>query len=206
VGNPLFDAVIYSLKQHSTGRTYAVACELPSQKPWTGFEFVFCSKPDLKILETNSGLANHAISLFTVMPLHLFFTCDGTYFEGINDLLAIRKQLKPDLKNHSWWNLTKDKAQLLPQAIGGSDWQDTVLRIYHLAKAKARQLFADRLGPSLEEEIELIAEQVRQLGARREESARDEIILLKLLASSINKWDVELDGLGFLSINEISLN
>jgi len=205
VGNPFFDAVITSLGLHSAGRTYAVGCDFPGRSAWTGFEFSFRARPDLKLLEGNYGLANQALSLFTLRPVHFFFTCDGEYFENGEELLAIRKLLKPELKDRVWWNLTKERAQLLPQVLGGRDWQDTVFGLYKIAQEKALEVIGERLTRELEKEIGRIAEHMRQLRRRPEESGRDEITSLQLLAMAIDNWNVELDGLGFLSVNGINL-
>jgi ATP-dependent helicase HepA len=205
VGNPFFDGVIETLWQQPTARTYAVACTSAQHEGWTGLEFAFYAKPDLKMLEGNYGLANQATSLFTTKPIHLFFTTEGVYDAGGDVLLAIRQQLTKDLKGRTWWNLTKEKAQLPSQSLGGRDWQDTVQDIYKIARDTARQLFAERFGGVIEAETKRIAEQCRQLRQQGDDLSQRDIIPLQVLALSIENWSVELDSLGFLSVNEINV-
>jgi ATP-dependent helicase HepA len=205
VGNPLFDAVINSLRLHPTARTYAVACDAPGSYGWSGFEFVFYALPDLQILGGAQGIVNHAMGLFSAAPLHLFFTVDGGYSERGDELLALRQSLKGESKDRTWWNLTKDKAQVLTHALGGRDWQDTVLCLHESARKKARELYALRFKSEIEAEVGHIAEQVRQLRKRDDAAARADITALQLLAMSISEWKIELDSLGFLSVNEINV-
>lgn len=205
VGNPFFDAVIRSLALHPTGRTYALACSLLGHEPWMGFEYVFFAVPDLKPLANNYGLVNQALSLFTARPLHLFCDGQGDFTERGEELLAIRRSLKPEHKNRSWWNLTKEKSQLLPQAFGQHDWQDAVSHTYQLAKDRARLFFRERLALTLEAEMARIAEQIRQGKGQPDRFAENETGALLLLLDSITNWCVESDSLGFLSINEITV-
>jgi ATP-dependent helicase HepA len=201
IGNPLFDAVISSLQLHSTGRSYAVACEFPARSAWTGFEFVFRISPDLKLLQGNYGLSNQALSLFTARPLHFFYSHDGKYFEDGDELLAIRRQLQLNVRNHVWRNLNEN-AELLRGVVGPRDWQDTVLAVYGIAEEKARQTFALRIAADIEREIERLSEHMRQLRERQNESDQDEIASLQTLQLAITNWHIELDGIGFLSIND----
>ncbi|MBS1807636.1 MAG: DEAD/DEAH box helicase family protein [Acidobacteria bacterium] len=205
VGNPFFDAVIQSLVMHPTGRTYALACRLSGHESWMGFEYVFFVAPDLTPLVNNYGLVNQALSLFTAQPLHLFCDGQGNFTERDSELLSIRRRLKPEHKNRSWWNLTKEKSQLLPHSFGEQDWQDAVNHTYRLAKDRARLLFRERLALTLEAEMARIAEQLRQAKGQPDRFAENETEALLLLLDSITNWRVELDSLGFLSVNEITV-
>jgi hypothetical protein len=205
VGNPFFDAVIRSLLMHTTGRTYALACCLAGYEPWMGFEYVFFVVPDLKPLANNYGLVNQALSLFTAPPLHLFCDGEGYFTDRDRELLTIRSKLKPEHKDRSWWNLTKEKSRLLPQAFGQREWSDAVSHTYQLAKNRARHLFQQRLSLTLEAEPVRIAEQIRQAKGQPERLTENEIEALRLLLDSITNWNVELDSLGFLSVNEITV-
>lgn len=203
LGNPFFDAVIRSLLMHPTGRTYAIACCLSGHEPWLGFEYVFLATPDLKPLANNYGLVNQALSLFTLQPMHLFCDGLGNFTERAGELLTIRSKLKPEHKNHTWWNLTKEKSQLLPQLFGPREWQDAVSHTYKLAKDSARLIFRQRLALTLEAETARIAEQIRQAKGQPHRFAENEIEALRCLLNSVTNWNVELDSLGFLSVNEI---
>jgi ATP-dependent helicase HepA len=203
IGNELFDAVIDSLTQHPTGRTYAIACTIAKRKPWIGFEFVFNAFADLDVLGDNLGLVNQARSIFTVRPEHLFFTVDGEYADDQPGLLHTRQFLPLDGKNRTWWNLTKDRSRLLPQAIGNQDWQQLLLNLHEKAHFKAHQLLQDRLEERIKAETNRIREALRQAQSESGSSAHDEMKDLQLLALSLAGWNTKLDGLGFLSINEL---
>jgi ATP-dependent helicase HepA len=205
VGNELFDAVIESLTQHPTGRTYAVACNVPNRKPWIGFEFIFYAAPDVDVLGDNHGLVNQARSLFTVRPVHLYFSVDGEYADNQSDLLQARQSLSLEGKNRIWWNLTKERSGLLSQAAGNQDWQQLVLNLHEKAHLKAHQLLQERLDGRIKVEANRIREAVRQLQRESAASLQDEMKSLQLLALSIAGWNTKLDGLGFLSINELVL-
>ncbi|MCG3146074.1 MAG: RNA polymerase-associated protein RapA [Gammaproteobacteria bacterium] len=205
VGNPFFDAVIRSLVLHPTGRTYAIACCVAEHEPWMGFEYVFFAAPDLKPLANNYGLVNQALGLFTAPPLRLFCDGEGNFTERAGELLTIRSKLKLEHKNGSWWNLTKEKSRLLPQSFGQREWPEAVSHTYQLARDRARRLFRQRLALTLEAETARIAEQIRQAKGQPERFTENEVAALLLLLDSITNWGVELDSLGFLSLNEITV-
>jgi ATP-dependent helicase HepA len=203
VGNELFDSVIESLIQHPMGRNYAVACTIPKHEPWIGFEFVFYAAPDVEVLGDKHGLVNQARSLFTVRPLHLYFSVEGEYADDQSKLLQARQSLGLEGKNRTWWNLTKERSRLLPQAVGDQDWQQLILNLHEKAHLKAHQLYQERLENVIKEETNRIREVMRQLQLESDASAQDERQSLQLLALSIAGWNTKLDGLGFLSINEL---
>ncbi len=203
IGNELFDAVIESLTQHPTGRTYAIACSIAKRQPWIGFEFVFYATADVDVLGDNLGLGNQARSIFTGRPIHLFFSIDGEYADDQTGLLQTRQLLGPDGKDRTWWNLTKDRSRLLPQAVGNQDWQQLVLNLHEKARFKAHQLFQGRLETSLKAEGNRIREALRRAKRESGDAAHDEITDLQLLALSLAGWTTKIEGVGFLSINEL---
>jgi ATP-dependent helicase HepA len=205
-GNELFDAVAASLTQHPTGRTYAVACKLPNRPPWIGFEFVFYATPDVDILGDNHGLINQARSLFTAKPIHLFVTPSGERASDQAELLHVRRSLALEGKDRIWWNLTKERAALLPSAAGNQDWRDLVLNLFEMAHAKAHQLFSERLNSALKGEAQRIHEVIRELQRRGDALAREEVKSFQLLALALAGWNTKLDGVGFLSVNELMVN
>jgi hypothetical protein len=170
-----------------------------------GFEYVFFAAPDLKPLANNYGLVNQALGLFTAPPLRLFCDGEGNFTERAGELLTIRSKLKLEHKNGSWWNLTKEKSRLLPQSFGQREWPEAVSHTYQLARDRARHLFRQRLALTLEAETARIAEQIRQAKGQPERFTENEVAALLLLLDSITNWGVELDSLGFLSLNEITV-
>lgn len=205
-GNELFDAVAASLTQHPTGRTYAVACKLPDRPSWTGFEFVFYATPDVDILGDTHGLINQARSLFTVTPIHLFVTPSGEIALEQAELLRARRSLTLEWKDRVWWNLTRERAALLQPAVGNKDWHDLVLNLFEMAHTKAHQMFSERLNPALKVEAQRIREAVRELQRRGDTTSREEIKTFQLLALALAGWNTKLDGVGFLSVNELVVN
>jgi ATP-dependent helicase HepA len=204
IGNQLFDSVVKSLTEYPTGRTYAVACSIPIRRPWIGFEFVFTAQPDSDILGNNYGLVNQAKSLFNAGPLHLFYSSEGSYADDQSELLQVRQSLADDKRNQNWWNLTKERSQLLSQSVGKQDWQHVVLQLHEVAKIKARQIMHERLDEKLKAEANRIREAVRQAQRQDEQTAQVDMKALQLLAVSLARWSIQLDGVGFLSINELT--
>ena len=200
----MFDSVVKALTEYPTGRTYAVACSIPIRKPWIGFEFVFTAQPDSDILGNNYGLVNQAKSLFNAGPLHLFYSSEGNYADDQSELLQVRQSLADDKRNQNWWNLTKERSQLLSQSVGNQDWQQVVLQLHEVAKIKARQIMHERLDEKLKAEANRIREAVRQAQRQDEQTAQVDMKALQLLEVLLSRWSIQLDGVGFLSINELT--
>ena len=199
VGNPLFDAVIRSLRVHATGRTYAVECVVPDAPPWIGLEFVFTAVPSLGPLEGNSGLAGRAEAVFLpVRPIHYFYGTDGERTADAEGLLRIRRGLVKAQVGASWWDLGSAGQRMLAAAFGGENWDGVVIGIHKRAGVDARGEFSSLVASSIAGELDRIAE--LEQGARQE-GAEDELVSLRLLRRVLADWQVELDGVGLLSVN-----
>jgi len=200
LGNPVFDAVISSLKQYPTGRVYALDCKSQEISRWAGFEFVFGVAFDLKSLPYHWVSANQARSIFTVMPLHLFFGINGQ-LEPLSDaLLKIRQSLRLEDKGRTWGNLTKGKVGILPTLAEG-DWQEVLRETYKEAEQKAREHFMARLGREVKEETKRLKEMREQIRRQKGDFGQTEILAIQVLVEAIHNWRVELDAIGFLGVN-----
>jgi ATP-dependent helicase HepA len=199
VGHPLFDALVQSLTQQTSGRTYAIDIKVHGRAPWMGFEFVFFPVPDLAALGNNLGLVNQARQLFEVTPLHLFcrYLEPGLEADG-SALRALRESLDRKDKDRTWWNLTKMKAVQLQEQLLAQDWQQKVRAAYDLARAEAVRHFAAQFAGDLGAEQARLEEIERQV---RREGGTEELGPIAALRQALQNWKVELDSAGFLSVN-----
>lgn len=199
VGHPLFDALVQSLVQQTSGRTYAVDIKAHGRTPWMGFEFVFFPVPDLAALGNNLGLVNQARQLFEVTPLHLFcrYLEPGLETDG-SALRALRESLDRKDKDRTWWNLTKMKAVQFQEQLLAQDWQQKVRSAYELTRAEAERHFAAQLAGDLAAEQARLDEIERQV---RREGGTEELGPIAALRQALLNWKVELDSAGFLSVN-----
>jgi ATP-dependent helicase HepA len=201
VGNPVFDAVLSSLKLHSTGRVYALDCKSHEAIRWAGFEFVFGVSFDLEDIPNHWGMANQARSIFTVMPFHLFFKINGQYESSSDSLLKIRQSLRIADKGKTWGNLTKDKVAILPNLVEDANWQNVLLKTYEKAEYKAREHFNARLEREVREETKRLEEMLEKIRGQEGSFGKIEIQAIAGLLAAIPNWRVELDAIGFLGIN-----
>jgi hypothetical protein len=205
IGDPLFDAVIRSLDVQVTGRTYAIECSAPDAELWSGFEFTFLATPDLAALADWPGLANQARGTFLPKATRVFVSLDGTIDRNDEALLAVRRRC--EFRNHgtTWWDLSGvDKASLLRAAVGGRDWQDTLLGLHEIAQHEAQTRILARRGDDLRTEIARLLDAERQLTAlalRGDQGAAADAEAMKRVRLAVNNWRPGLDSVGFLSVN-----
>lgn len=202
VGHPLFDHVVSLVETEPAGRSYAVECEVPGERSWRGFHFIFQARPDLEALAESPGLQTQARALFTRRPVHIFIDENGAVVAEPEPLLHLLAGLTPQTKDLSWWNLTKEKAQALRQVFP-RDWTALLNESYGIAEPRAREILRDRLDSALQSELARLMEQDR---AGRQERGRDGGAgETALLIRAINGWRVVLMGAGFLSVNSAVL-
>jgi hypothetical protein len=199
VGHPLFDALMQSLTGQTAGRTYAIDIKSATRMPWMGFEFVFYPAPQVTALGDNLGLLNQVRQLFESVPIHLFCRYHDLELEPDGaSLRSFRQTLEKKDKDKSWWNLTKLKAVHLQEHLLAQDWEQKVQKAFELSRAEAKKRFAEQLETDLATEAKRLLEFERQ--AKREGNA-NELQSLAALKQAIENWSVELDSVGFLSIN-----
>jgi len=201
VGNPFFDAVLRSLSTEATGRTYAIKCDVPDHSPWLGFEFIFRAEPNTKKLDGNYGMINRAGEIISLRPTSIFVGSDGTFYEDTDDLLRVRRSLKKETHGIKWWNLVDDRAQVLADSFGDRDWQNTVFKLFRLAKGKASGMMEERLSETVPAHLEQIREMIRQAESLGEFSDPSEVRPYYDLIKAVEEWEVTLDSVGFMAIN-----
>jgi ATP-dependent helicase HepA len=194
VGQPLFDALINTLTQQPTGRTYAIDIRHPGSSAWMGFEFVFTAVPEPSALGSNLGLVNRAQQLFTFRPLHVFVNLKGEVEQGGQALLEIRQGIDPDAKDSAWVNLTKQKVERLDRLDG---WRERVTHAAEVGRVEAQRKFRTLVEPAIEPEAAWLKEQIRQAEYSHSGDSKD----LQSLLCAIEQWGVALDGAGLLSVN-----
>lgn len=207
VGNPFFDSVISSLNSNTTGRTFAIAAIDPSAPSWTGLKLIFTAQPDFEVLAGNYGLINQATNLFTLNRKIVFLDINGIVAstEVAKPLNDIHGSLSNDQKNRTWWNLTNEKAKYILEAMGSRGWTEFLQQSYEVAEAEARKHFQEKLTGRIQLESDRIREQRRQLESRIDSGAIRESMNLHVLSLAISQWRVELDSIGFLSVNGIDI-
>ncbi len=193
IGNPLFDAVISSLKRDLSGRLYAIEVHQPGVNPWIGFELIFC----VRFSDRDSTVPEMSFKIAT-RPLHLFYTLDGEPYSNSDGLLLLRTSLKAEDKNKSWINLTGDKTSVLTNVIDAG----TLGTLLHSIYESASHLASERLGGSMAIELEAEKKRLRQLIGNLPSLDPDQYqrqYSTALLA--LEEWHPELDSIGFLAIN-----
>ena len=204
IGNPLFEAIYHSLHVEAIGRTYAIEITRPSiEKKWVGFEYVFHARPNVAALGTNLGLQNSARQYFNFRPIHVFCDLKGAIVQDSDYLLAIRKSLKHDDKDKFWHNFTglraNQLATLIAKSLKSSDWQTTVEENSTVAKNYAHQSCVQFVAPVVGEVIAVLDSQIANVLHIDTDSCY--IQPLVDLRNAISEWDLELDAIGFLSLN-----
>jgi ATP-dependent helicase HepA len=185
LGQPLFEAIYHSLHVEAVGRTYAIKIKRSDiDKNWSGFEYIFNPKPKTSNLGDNIGLQNRARQFFNFRTIHVFCDFNGLIANNSEELLTIRQSIKQQHKDKTWQNLTdKDKKNLDgPSQLNKDffDWRTIVEHNFKIAKNHAYQ------------NIRII------------DSASSYIQPLLDLQNSISNWDLELDSIGYLSLNKSS--
>ena len=199
VGNPLFDAVLESLATKPTGRTYAVECSVAGHHPWRGFEFVFRVVPAPGLLEDAPSLGLRAGAVLETPPVHVFVERSGEI--GAQDLIEIRRGLSKAQKGLSWHDVPTESVTGLTNREG-VPWPQWLRSSEAVAASRAHAEFRTRLDFRIDEERKYIADLMRRAKSDETPEKREMLDKLKRLDEAITGWTVELDSLGFLSIND----
>ena len=201
VGNDLFDAVCATLHKSVTGRVYAVECDWPANE-WRGFEFAYRPTGGRDLLGPYPGLLKHLDRIFAVRLGHCFVTETLQPDPDQATLLqSIRQGLKREDKDTKWRNFTlkNGRVQLLMERY--PDWSNLVAQAETVARSAARDHFTLALASAIDVESKRIEEQIRQARLSKSDQWEDEVAGLNALREAINRWDLELDFAGFLSVN-----
>jgi hypothetical protein len=200
VGNGLFDAICDCLFRVARGRAYAVECQVPAPE-WRGFEFIFRVAQPGKRLLNNPGLLNRWNRIFAESLEDVWVREDGELPTRPDRLSQVRRSLNSAGKNRTWWNLTNAKAQVLEERYADPGWSVLLNKRMEEALSCARDRFRESFAERFVAEHEHLNEQQRQLAALRPSGWEDDISAIELLRHALSEWDVELDSLGFLSVN-----
>lgn len=196
VGNEFFDAVCSLAFNSFSGRAYAV--EIQSDRaPWSGFEFIYRARGCPKILARHPSLINHLDRVFAARLERCFISASGEIAPDQAALLSLRQGLDSH-GAHCLADNNEARASLLQQF---PDWGDLLRKCDAAARAAAKNIFSEKLNASMASEKARIDELTRQLESARPKDWKEEVAALEALQSSIDSWDIELESLGYLSIN-----
>ena len=201
-GNDFFDAVCSSLYTSPKGRSFAVECRA-SHLTWRGFEFSYRLTSDQTILKDHPGLLKHLDRVLAVRPEHCFIGEDLQPVQDFSKLLMIRKSLTIKGHNDVWMNFTlnNSKVQLLEDYYAKIGWDALVTGAEGVARLRVKDRFSFTLSPVIEMERVRINDQMRQAQDASADGWQDEVGGLKALLEAIDSWQIDLDTVGFLSIN-----
>jgi len=200
VGNSFFDAVCDSLFSTSMGRTYAIESRTALGK-WRGFEFVFRVTCREKTGLMQNGLLNQLDRVFGNRLEHVWIGEDGELSTFSDSLLQLRRSLNGSSKGRTWWNLTGEKAHVIETHYAEKGWTALVEQRFQEAQLIGRRRFSEVLAERLTSEHNRLDEQKRQLSVLKPIGWEDDLSAINLLRNAIDGWDVELEALGFLSLN-----
>ena len=200
LGNRLFEAIYHSLHVESLGRTYAIEISSPDiNAKWLGFEFVFYPSPDLELIGENHGLRNQARQYFNFRPIHVFCRHDGVIEPNGDSVLHLRQSLKHEDKGKVWKNFTGKHATQLAELFRKLSWEESIAQHCETSKNHALVDCKEYVSPIVDEALDVLANQIRNV----ENLESDSVYLrpLRSLQNAIRGWGLELDSLGFLSVN-----
>lgn len=202
VGNELFDALCSSLHESPKGRTYALECQA-SHVPWRGFEFSYRLTGGRELLRSHPGLLKHLDRVLAVRTECCFIREDLTPAPDTQELLGIRKSLGIKGHNDTWRNFTlsNGRTQLLLDFYSNIGWEALINRAEAVARTQVAAHYALSLVPVLKLEEARIREQIRQAKDALSDGWKDEIAGLEALLHAINNWNLDLDTVGFFSVN-----
>jgi ATP-dependent helicase HepA len=202
VGNPFFDSVVNATANHPFGRTYVVHCKAPNRPPWMGFEFVFAAHPRRDNIAARSDLVHLIDSYFSLAPIHIFVDREGRVDGDTAGLRTIRRALTKDNKGTTWNHLWQDREELLDSLVATEDWAGRVYESAELAKEHATQAFRERLEPALSEQCRRWENLIREVTEKRTQMTPVELASIHELLESARNWNVQVEGAGFLAINQ----
>jgi len=191
VGNPLFDRIVSSLSEDIFGRVYAVQVNLAGEPSWNGFELLFY--PDFE----NAQLTDMTFQIAR-KPLYLFYSADGTLVPASDDLLRIRRRLRPEDKDRVWRNYTNDRVSLLAPFVRSGDWTDGVTAICQRAASEAKERLSVLIKDDIDRERLRLA---RLIDAQPRDTTPQYRSYLTNAQAALDNWRPRLDSMGFLAIN-----
>ena len=198
IGNDFFDSLCKSLSEEPAGRTYAIECTV-DQPIWRGFEFSYRINPSKHISAKVMGYQNLLDYLFAERVEHCFVDEKGKVKEPPNEFLRLRRSFDNKNKIRIWKNITKQKSVLLSNFY--PNWNELLRSSEEIARTHIHERYIAILSPKIERQINNIDEKIRKLKTAEPTGWNDQIQALEKLKDALVKWELELDIVGFLSIN-----
>jgi hypothetical protein len=146
-------------------------------------------------------VSNQLDRIFAFRVLHLWVSENLALAQKPDSLLQIRRALRKQDKGEVWWNLTKEKAVALENAYAAKGWTSLVEAASDFALHAASEKFTATLAEPLLAEHARLEEQERQLRSLQPDGWEDELTAIQQLRRGIDGWEVELDSVGYLSVN-----
>ena len=199
VGNKFHDSVIAAARHNVVGRCYAVECYDNQSEVWVGFEFVYRVANDSSLKEHDRNNLNAIDYLFCEKPQSVFVDEDGIVLTESHEILRLRRSLDRRNKGGLWKNVTKKNAQLLTQRY--PSWNTMLHEYEKTAKSSARALYKEILTPKIDALNQVLFEEISKVEHGKSDCWKEKVESLSKLQLDIENWDVELDSLGFLSLN-----
>jgi hypothetical protein len=204
VGNAFFDAVMGAALRERSGRAYAIECVTRDGFSWAGFEFIFRTEAHFETLAEFPEMVNQANRVLAARRMSVFVGVDGKLADAVTFavLRDLRNGLKGNAEGQQWWPLSSMHGHVLDQMVPGG-WRQGVAALYAVALAQGRQEIGKRLEDSISAELRRIsdARRLAQRDASQIDDAADEVAALDALERAVTNWRVELDAVGFLSVN-----
>ena len=198
MGNDFFDSVCQSLVTETIGRTYAIESINDRWTTWRGFEFSY--RLEVKQLPNNDSEYQNVLDhLFAERIEHCFVDENNNIAEMHNDLLTFRQSFNKINKGRTWSNLTKQKVNCLSSYY--PNWEERLRTAEKTANRYIRDQYSKILEVKVNAKIASINEEIRILQNARPGNWENQVESLSRLKDTLTSWEIELDTVGFLSIN-----
>ena len=199
-GNEFFEFITKAMRQDVFGRSYAIEC-LAESNPWRGFEFSY--RTLIKNQEEHFDMANLGFieHFFNDLPINLLINENGELLDEEKNrlVLSFRKELKWDQENKIWFDLYKTKGGCLEKYYPG--WKKLIIKLEKISREKAKDAFEEKLNPLVKEKQNALGEKIQQLRHAKPDGWKESVENSEKLQSIISNWDIQLDSVGFISIN-----
>lgn len=199
VGNEFCDAVFESLSSSPRGRSYSIECRDGTSPTWRGFELAFRATGKKKLVQEHPALLNRLERVFGTRLERCFISDLGTPVDDPAALLSMRKALRAADEGRTWVDLSGVRAAAPGQFY--DDWLGLIRKTEKVGRAIVNDRFEKLLAIQSQDEINLILKQIQETERVRRPGWKEDIGTLKLMLQALKGWDLELDSIGFLSIN-----
>ena len=197
-GNPLFDAVLGSLKSKLHGRTYAIACHSSSPVSFVGIEYNLVPKIDLP----NKLPIYFSTRLETELPYRPdwnYCALDfNTNFKG-REIHEVRKFVTKSLSGFKDLHLRQLKAI---ESSEGASLEDCIKYISEVRVPKKEEKIRERVNRFITRETDYLLQKNKKLKSVSDMTSLTEIKQNHSYIEAINNWYIDFDSIGFLVINK----